>query len=231
MDILKLLNILKTLIDLLPNVFHWFQKNKYGSTVKTVISGFVIYVLYVEVFTKNHHYDVSKSDTIIREQATSLVKECGSYSFVSWAVVNDQALKKERRKFHFKDVIGCLTDDAKHCGVSVMDDNPIYNREYTLSYDDYYHLQSIPAGKLIHYNIVNGRIDDTEDYTPQIMSKLVASTNLPLRNIRYTLVRDYKQNLVYIFSLSFTNNSKPTCSSQIANTLLLNLADTAENNL
>jgi hypothetical protein len=232
-EFLKILSQLKQIIIWLINSIHKWESSKVGSVVKVLTIGiltpFVIYFLLI----KSHIYFRTKANNIIYEQVSYLLKECGNLSFVSWVAVKDSALEVGEKSFVFHDVIGCVGDNVSKCIGSVKLDNPIYSKEYPIGLDDQQSLKEMRNGSLKKYEIINNKIvnNNPKNRPPSILIEIASLTNYPLRDVRYVVVRDHLDRLIYIFVLTFATNSTPTCSSQIANTLLDNLARTARENL
>ena len=79
-------------------------------------------------------------------------------------------------------------------------------------------------------DIVNQEVICPE-YTPVFLKEFIKLTNLKLSSINFVLVKNWKDDLIYIFTLSFSENSIPTCSKQTGNILLDSLARTALENM
>ena len=230
MDLSKIINNIKILIEIFNKCLKYCDKSHINAFVRIILTGILLYIVILEIYIKNHYYESAIKQKNIHHEASLLVKECGKYSFVSWIVIDDNPLNINKKKFVFKDVLGCLEGS---CPTSVMQDNPLYNQEYLLNYDDYDFLSKIPDGSLIKYDLKDGKLDIKQkiQYVPAILNHIVENTNLPMSQIRFTVVRDYKNSLVYVFALTFADIAEPQCSNHNANSLLINLYNNAKANL
>ncbi|MGL5113592.1 MAG: hypothetical protein ACRC6O_13245 [Flavobacterium sp.] len=228
---------LKELLELLPKIFSYCKAHRIVNLVKMGVMLMIFYMCFMEFYLKNRYFQDAKRTNIISQKIGDIVKECGTNSFVSWSTIEDTRASLSKKKLTFNDVVGCIGKNKDHCPVSVRYSNPAYLKDYSLGYDDYDFLNNRDSGVIVRCEITNGdpNCPDPQNlgdyYTPNVLKEIVKSTNLELSEISYVMVKDWKRNLVYIFTLSFAKNSINTCSINGGNLLLDNLASTAMQNL
>lgn len=221
---------LKDLLELISKVFNYCKAHRIVNLVKMGIMLMIFYMCFTEFYLKSRYFQDAKRTNIISQKIGDIVKECGTNSFVSWSTIEDTRASVSKKKLTFNDVVGCIGKNKEHCPVSVKYSNPAYSKDYFLGYDDYEFLNTGSSGIIIRCKISNGETNCPE-YTPDALKEIVKLTNLDLSEISYVVVKDWKRNLVYIFTLSFAKNSINTCSINGGNLLLDNLASTAMENL
>jgi len=224
------LDNLQKLIKLISGLFRFIQEHKAVNLVKMGLMLMIFYMLFMEFYVRNRYYSETRRNNIITEKISEVVKGCGQYSFVSWMVLDDTKASFQKNKVEFVDVIGCVSNRNEHCPVSVKLSNKAYLKTYYLGYDDADYLARLDDGLLVSCDLKDGELSCPE-YTPNILRKMAKLTNFKLTQVSYVVVRDFKANMIYIFTLSFTDNSIKTCTDQVGNSLLENLARTAKENL
>lgn len=224
------ISTIKSILELVDKLLTVLNKKKILATTKMVIMLMIFYMCCSEFYLRNRYFQDAKRNNIIIDKIGNIVKECGKNSFVSWSTIEDNKISFSKKSLTFNDIVGCLGDN-KNCPISVKLSNPAYLKNYYLSYDDYEHLNN----KINNGMIVKCSIDNKEiicpDYTPNALKNIVKLTNLDLSQISYAVVKDWKRNLVYVFTLAFAKNSINTCSQTGGNMLLDNLVSTAMENL
>ncbi len=224
------LGTFQTIFEVSGKIFKVCKEHKIVNLVKLGFMMVIFYMCFTEFYLKNRYFEDAKRNNIIYEKIGDLVKECGQGSFVSWLVFEDYKLNTLPRNVRFNDVIGCLGKDEKHCPVSVRFSNKSYSEPHQLGYDDYNYLSRLENGIIVKC-LIDDREPNCPTYTPLLLKKFTKLTNLELSTISYSVVKDYKTNLIYIFTLTFAKNSINTCSNQGANILLDNLIRTTIENL
>ena len=221
---------IRDLIELINRSFSILKTHRAINLTKTGIILLIFYMCFNDFYLKNRYYHDAKRNNIISKKIGDIVKDCGKNSFISWETIEDSRIELSKRKITFNDVVGCLDINSQHCPVSVKYANAAYLKDYTLGYDDYDYFTNLTTGMLVRCEI-NNREPNCPDYTPISLKEIIKLTNLELSEITFVTVKDWKRNLVYIFTLSFAKNSVNTCSESGGNMLLSNLADTAMENL
>lgn len=214
---------LKLLLDILPKLFAYCKNHRIINLVKMGIMMMTFYMAFTVYFVRNSQSDETKRLNIITKDMGSIVKQCGELSFVSWLTVENKF--SSRSKIRFNEVYGCVGGSKEHCPVSVKISNEAYFKEYYLRYGDSEILKETPSNVVINCKKIDGEFECPQQETPLFLRQMAKLTNLELSKINYVLVRDIlRKDIIYIFTLSFAEASKPTCSTQVGNTLLQSLS-------
>lgn len=216
------------------NLIHKHEQGKFASLIKVVIITFVVPSIFYLMFLRNYSYEHTGIANGINKELATIVNECGKGSYAFGMTISGSLLNiLEEKKLRFNYGVGCL-NDRRDCAASIVADNPIYDKTYTLSGDDALCLDKLSDGQLVKFNIINDRIipngdDICRDRQLKLLEKIISQTNRPLTNIRFIVVKDKLQNLIYLFSLSSEDDPKQRCSNQQANALLAELFNVVNN--
>ena len=160
-----------------------------------------------------HHRNIS----IVKEGMNKVARTCGEGYFVSWLVMKTSDLKDE---FMFQDVIGCNKEMSKNCTFSVkgFNLNPFYNKtDHSIDKETYKFLLNIPDTEVAYFE----DIKELDKY--KTIKYLNDNTNLQITNLSFTVIKNKKENIIYVFSLQNTNK-KDTCTRKKSTLLLKELA-------
>ena len=226
---MNLVNI-KILIELILRIFNFCKKQNILSLVKTGIVLMIFYMLFAEFYLKNKYFQENKNHSIIRNRMSEIVQVCGKNSFISWMVFDDNKISLDTKKMSFVEVLGCLESNDGYCPSSLIFKNKTYLDNYNIGFDDYNYFSKEKDGTLYNCAIKDNQAS-CDKYTPLLLNQIIKLTNFKLTKIHYILVKDFRYNLVYIFTLSFADDSPSICSDQIINGLLLNLFRITKDNL
>ena len=221
---------IKIIFDILTKSFKFCHVHRISSILIGVCAITTLYIVFNEFYLKNRFYEDVKRTSIINKKIGDVVRSCGVGSYVSWSTISNLELGNIGRKVSFNDVIGCLSEDSRHCPVSVKYSNKLYLEERRLGLDDYAHFTSADDAIIYSCDIINRQVK-CPGYTPLFLKDIVQLTNLELSSVNFILVKNWKDDLIYIFTLSFSASSVPTCTKQTGNILLESLARTAIENL
>lgn len=221
---------IKIIVECLLKILKFCKIHNISSLFIGVCAITTLYIVFNEFYLKNRFYEDVRRSAIINKKIADVVKSCGVGSFVSWSTISDLEINKIGRKMRFNDIVGCLSNDEKHCPASVKYSNKLYTAESRVGLDDYVHFAGSQNGMIVSCEI-NSREISCPHYTPLLLKEMVRNTNLELTSISFILVRNWKADIIYIFTLSFSKSSVPTCTKQNGNILLESLARTAIENL
>lgn len=224
------ISTIKIIIDILTKVLNFCQIHRISHVLISVCAITTLYIVFNEFYLKNRFYEESHRNSIIYKKIGDIVQSCGVGSYVSWSTIKGVDSETIGRKMRFNDIVGCLSENKDHCPASIKYSNKIYLKEYRIGLDDYANFSQIQDGMIISCPIKDGNAQCPE-YTPSTLNSIVKLTNLKLSNINYVLVKNWRDDLIYIFTLSFSSNAIPTCTEQNGNILLDSLARTAIENI
>lgn len=210
---------IKEYLSLLTKFIKFAKEYKVTHILNMGLTIVVFYMCFTEFYLRNRRADDARMQNKILPELGAIAKQCGIDSFVSWISVEEDKFGSNSDNVTFIDVIGCLGSREEHCPVSVKFANKEYLKIQKLGLDDKMYLGRLPTGMVINCSLNDGDMYCPE-YTPLLLRKMVKLANLPLDSVSYVVVKDFKQDLIYIFSLSFVDSSKKTCSQQIGNSLL-----------
>ncbi len=182
----------------------------------TILIGIYAYTISPKDFYIDH-----KNIVIIKKNMGKLVNNCGSGYFASWLVM-ETSNKKEN--FIFEDVVGCNYNHGKDCIFSVKDLNlnPFYNKiDHKIDKKTYNFLSNIPDAEVAYFK----DIKELDSY--KTIKNINDNTNLPITNISFTVIKNKKENIIYVFTLTNTNNSN-SCNQKKSTILLKELAKTTK---
>jgi hypothetical protein len=182
----------------------------------------IIYTAYY-LFTKpTDHYKYYRNISLIKEDMKKAVKSCGEGYFMSWLVMKSTNLKN---KFMFEEVLGCNKDMSNNCVFSVkqFNLNTFYNKsDHVIDRKTYNFLLSIPNAEVAYFdNIESLNKYDTIKYIND-------NTNLQIKQLAFSVIKNKKDDLIYVFSLSNTNNQE-ICARKKVVLLLKELSQKAKN--
>jgi len=179
-----------------------------------IITALAIHLYFSPAF---NYYEHHKSTATVEEGMKKVVKTCGEGYFVSWLSMDTKGLKNQ---FLFKDVIGCNKDMSKDCTFSVkgFNLNPFYNKtDHKIDKETYNFLLNIPDSEVAYFK----DIKELNKY--KTIKYLNDNTNLQITNLSFTVIKNKKKNIIYVFSLQNTNK-KDTCTRKKSTLLLKELA-------
>lgn len=186
----------------------------------------LLYVIFFQYFEIKDHYYTSLAGARIKQKIQNAVNYCGYGSFISWIVLDSNNI---RNKYFFSDVIGCGDQNLENCAYSVKDLklNLFYNEErHYLDDDTYNFLVNLESEKAYYYS--NEDLGDIYQYgTFQIAIDAALSK---IHSLGIAIVKDKKNNIVYLFSLTNTISDNK-CNEEKASSILEDIALTAKQNL
>lgn len=144
------------------------------------------------------YYKVATNDQAVLDEMDHLLSECGRNSFMSWSVIDGKNLR-------IKTVRGCVNNSDNCIDGNVKEQNPIYKIEHKVDPNTFQFMQETTEGSVA----VAGNIEEWRKY--DTLYKILSNTNLPITDIGITLVRDFKNNVIYAFSLSFVKDAEKGC--------------------
>jgi hypothetical protein len=192
-------------------------KNKlWCPLVSACIQIFVIMTIFMQFFEIKDHYYASISNAGIKKKIEKRINQCGKDYWLSWIVLDGNVSK---RKYYFQDVIGCNPESGikNDCSFSVKNSklNPFYNETYhKLDKNTYKLLMGMDTGLVGYYDNL------TKLRTYKAMNEALNSFNKEIKVLGLTVTKNIKQNIVYVFAMTKTGDSKMTCNkSDIINIL------------
>ena len=183
-----------------------------------IICGILVHLYFSPAF---NYYDHHRKTITIEEGMSKVAKTCGEGYFVSWLVMKTSDLKDQ---FMFQDVVGCNKQMSKNCTFSVkgFNLNPFYNKtDHSIDRETYQFLLNIPDAEVAYFN----NIEELNKYNT--IKYINDNTNLQINNLSFTVIKNKKENIIYVFSLANTNK-KDTCTRKKSTLLLKELAQTAK---
>lgn len=161
----------------------------------------------MQFFEIKDHYYASISDANIRKKIESRVNQCGKGYWISWIVLDGNVSKN---KYYFRDVIGCNPNRTikGDCSYSVKSSklNPYYNETYhKLDNTTYELLMGMDTGLVAYYKDF-GKL---KKYAS--MNEALSSSNKTIKALGLTITKNIRRNIVYVFTMSRTIDSKETC--------------------
>jgi len=183
-----------------------------------IICGILVHLYFSPAF---NYYDHHKKIITIEEGMNKVARACGEGYFVSWLSMDIKGLKDQ---FLFKDVIGCNKQMSKNCTFNVksLNLNPFYNKtDHKIDKETYKFLLNIPDAEVAYFK----DIKELDKY--KTIKYLNDNTNLQITNLSFTVIKNKKENIIYVFSLQNTNK-KDTCTRKKSTLLLKELAQTAK---
>jgi len=177
----------------------------------------IIYAAYYFITQPTDYYKQHRNISIIKDNMNKVARTCGEGYFVSWLVMKTSDLKDQ---FMFQDVIGCNKQMSKNCTFSVkgFNLNPFYNKtDHSIDRETYQFLLSIPDAEVAYF-------DDIQELNKYNTIKYINdNTNLQINNLSFTVIKNKKENIIYVFSLANTNK-EDTCTRKKSTLLLKELA-------
>jgi len=164
-----------------------------------------------------NYYDHHKKIITVEEGMSKVAKTCGEGYFVSWLSMDIAGLKD---KFLFKDVVGCNKQMSKDCTFSVkaFNLNQFYNKiDHKIDRKTYEFLLNIPDAEVAYFK----DIKELNKY--KTIKYINDNTNLQINNLSFTVIKNKRKNIIYVFSLANTNK-KDTCTRKKSTLLLKELA-------
>lgn len=174
--------------------------------VSACIQLVIILAIFMEFFEIKDHYYTAISDAKIRKKMQERVSQCGKDFYISWLVLDGN---KSKRKYYFKDVIGCNEQTKrKTCAFSVkhLKLNSFYNQTYhKLDEETYNHLATMQTGLVGYYN------NPKELVVFDSVNEALGSANKKITSIGLSVTKNIRKNLVYVFTMTKTNNHLGKC--------------------
>ncbi len=186
-----------------------------GSAIIQLVVIFIVF-LYIIPSTNNQYYSYSVNESKINQEIINSIGKCGEGYFISWLVLKTDGYKD---KYFFKDVVGCNAENNANCAFSVkaLSLNNYYEKEHIVDVETFKFLNNLLTGEIATFV----KQEDYKKYA-SIQGGFINS-NLPIKSLVLTVVKNIQENIVYVFTLSDTvNNGK--CSIQDASVLMRDLA-------
>jgi len=203
-------------------------KNKlWCPLISALIQIFMIMTIFMQFFEIKDHYYASISNANIKKKIESRVNQCGKDYWVSWIVLDGNVSK---RKYYFQDVIGCNPNSkiSGDCSFSVKNSklNPFYNETYhKLDGKTYEFLMGMDTGLVAYYE------DLSKLKVYKSMSNALDSSNKEIKSLGLSITKNIKRNIVYVFAMTKTGNSKMTCDKSDMINILEDLSTYAKEKL
>lgn len=186
---------------------------------------------YVVFFKMNNYYKNTKFYSFIENESAKIVNDCGKNSFIFW--ISFDGLDN----LSFVEATGCTSETrGKKASVNCIDrnikyQNPVYTRIHkidlntadlitrtppnqlmiikndVLSEDILEFLKATQEGSVIKIDLRT--LSQMEQYNT--FANIIKKTNLGIDIIGVTLVKDFKNNAIYAFTLSFTHGAELNC--------------------
>ncbi len=186
-----------------------------GSAIIQLVVIFTVF-LYIIPSQSNQYYSYSVNESKISQKISESVEKCGEGYFLSWLVLKTDGYKD---KYFFKDVIGCNKENNLNCSFSVksLGLNTYYDAEHIVDLTTYNFLNNLLTGEIATFS----KKEDVTKYAS--INAAYENTNLPLKNLVLTVVKNIQENIVYVFTFSETGENG-NCSIQDRAIILKDLA-------
>ncbi len=186
-----------------------------GSAIIQLVVIFTVFI-YIIPSQTNQYYNYSVNESKINSKITNSIKKCGEGYFISWLVLKTDGYKD---KYFFKDVVGCNKENNGNCAFSVkgLGLNNYYNNEHIVDTATYNFLNNLLTGEIATFS----KKEHFAKY-PSIQAAF-DSSNLPLKSLVLTVVKNIQENIVYVFTLSNTTTSE-RCGIQDGSIIIKDLA-------
>lgn len=197
----KLFKFLKEAKEIFVVYYNNGKINKGASFWRIAIfTGLILAI--VNLYFKYSEYEQGKRDRRIENKMGKFVVDCGLNSYMSWIVL-------EGRKYHIKNIIGCVNDKRNCLDDRIKFENSIYleQNDQTLDENTFWLAQNTQEGATPTYNDV----EKLQMYDS--LYKFLSKTNYPIEEIGFTVVKDFKKDTIYIFLVSFIKGAARTCQN------------------
>ena len=173
----------------------------------------ILYTAFFVYFpdSKKYYYN-SLNDAIIKNNVDKIVNECGEGYFVSWLVLQ---VDKSKDKYFFKDFVGCDANHTPNCSYSVK----------ISSVDSFYNKKNNDVDHLTYSylkSLDNGDVDFPDRQTISrlpSMKHAVNKSKLGINLLGLTVIKDARNNIVYVFTLTNTTQNNICSKSRITEML------------
>lgn len=151
-------------------------------------------------FNEFNKFQTLKNINNIDQALKASVNDCGKGYYASWIVL-------DKAKYFFQNVYGCQKT-LENCAYSVKDSklNQFYLEDHFLSGKDFIELKEKPNG-------------ETAYYTGSVLKKyptifeIVKNSNHEINGMGLVVLKNFKNDLIYIFTIANTSQSN-ACSKQ-----------------
>ena len=154
-------------------------------------------IFFIYFPSEDNHLHYSIKDGKIFKKMSEVSNSLGEGYFVTWIIINEN-------NFYYKDVIGCnLQTKHKNCVFSVKNLflNPYYLESHIIDSQTYSFLDTMPSREVAFYK----DFEKLKKYTT--IHKMLDNTNLEIKRGGFTTIRNYKNNIVYVFIITDTNKT------------------------
>lgn len=154
----------------------------------------------INLYFKYSEYEQGKKDRRIENKMGKFVTDCGFNSYMSWIIL-------EGRKYHIKNIIGCVNDKKNCLDDRVKFENSVYleQNDQLLDENTFWLAQNTQEGATPTYpDIEKLRMYDS-------LYKFLSKTNYPVGEVGFTVIKDFKKDTIYIFLVVFIKGATKNC--------------------
>ncbi len=150
------------------------------------------------------YYRIASNDQGIFDDEDKILKQCGAGSFMSWSVLDGKNLR-------IKSVRGCVNKSDNCIDGNIKEHNSIYRIEHVVDPNTFQFITETREGAVATTN----DIEEWRKY--DTLYEIISNTNMPLDSIGITLVRDFKNDIIYAFTFSFVKGAAKNCKNPWSN--------------
>jgi len=152
------------------------------------------------------YYNDSNASKV--ELATKKIRNyCGEKYFTVWMTLQ---MNKSRDKFLFKEIKGCQNTTRPDCSFDVKVFNPYYSKSHFLDSNTYSFINKFSNEDVFY----------TKDMTSlkqyQTIKDILVNTNKELTGLGLKVVKDIRNKIIYVFSITHLEGAKKCDRKKIA---------------
>jgi len=187
---------------------------------------------YIVLFKMNNHSKYENFHSFTESESAKIVNDCGGNSFISWI-----GFDNELGTLNFIEVMGCTSPTkGKKVRANCVDrnvkyQNPIYTKIHKIDLNTADLINRTPSNQLIlvRNDVISEDIleflrmtqegsvikmdlrtlSQMEQYNT--FANIIKKTNLGIDIVGVTIVKDFKNNAIYAFTLSFAHGAELNC--------------------
>lgn len=174
--------------------------NKAATFWKIIFSGIVIFLAFGPIIFINYQIKMVKSiEQKISTDIDRILNQCGVGSFIGWVMIEDKEVTMQELR-------GCINQD-KNCirGHLELDNPKAYKDIPDLDFNSYYWLKDVENGRVVTTN----NLEDWRKYNT--VYGVLSETNLPMDEVGFVVVKDFKHDIIYVFDLFFAKGANKNC--------------------
>jgi len=197
--------------------------NKYINTPLScfILQAVAIYVIFFCIYKQEpDHYKRDLKEQIIYSKISSIVQQCGNFSFITWFT-----LHPESKQYLFKEVIGCNKERGKDCAFSAKEQNPFYLVPHDLDDKTIKFDESIKDGEIAYYE------DASKLKEYPAINEILKNSNFKITTSTNSIIRDSKDKMTYSLAFSYVDVSERLCNRNQISTLMRELSKLIKDNL